>query len=88
MENKDEWIVYLLRCADDTLYCGITNDLQRRVRAHNAGAAAKYTRGRRPVIVVAQRNGLTKSEALRLEAQVKRRSRENKKEFLNKNSKT
>lgn len=40
------WVCYLLRCADDTLYCGITNDLAKRLAAHNAGEAAKYTRAR------------------------------------------
>ena len=43
------YYVYLLRCADGTLYTGFTNDLARRLAAHNAGRGAKYTRGRRPV---------------------------------------
>ena len=45
------WVCYLLRCADDTLYCGITNDLEKRLAAHNAGTAAKYTRARGPVVL-------------------------------------
>ena len=48
------WFVYLARCADDTLYCGITNDLVERVIAHNCGKGAKYTRGRGPFELVAQ----------------------------------
>ena len=43
------WFCYILRCADDTLYCGITNDLTKRLAAHNAGTASKYTRARVPV---------------------------------------
>src|SRR3989338_9640982 len=46
------WFCYLLRCADDTLYCGITNDLEKRHAAHNAGTASKYTRTRVPVELV------------------------------------
>src|SRR5690606_27845254 len=49
------WTVYLVRCADDTLYCGITNDLAGRLAAHEAGKGAKYTRGRGPLVVVATR---------------------------------
>lgn len=47
------WYVYLLRCADATLYCGVTTDMERRLREHNAGSrGAKYTRARRPVELV------------------------------------
>ena len=47
------WYVYLLRCADATLYCGVTTDMERRLREHNAGRrGAKYTRARRPVELV------------------------------------
>ena len=46
------YFVYLLRCADGTLYTGCTNDLDRRLAAHNAGKGAKYTRSRRPVVLV------------------------------------
>ena len=46
------YFVYLLRCADGTLYTGCTNDLDRRLVAHNAGKGAKYTRSRRPVVLV------------------------------------
>lgn len=46
------WYVYLLRCSDDTLYCGITTDLERRTDEHNAGEGARYTRSRRPVELV------------------------------------
>ena len=52
------WLVYLLRCADDSYYCGATNDLERRIEAHNNGNGARYTRGRGPVAVIALREGL------------------------------
>lgn len=70
-----KWICYLLRCADDTLYCGITNDLDKRLAAHNAGEGAKYTRGRLPVTVVYSENCADKSSALKRELKIKRLSR-------------
>lgn len=69
------WVCYLLRCADDTFYCGITNDMQKRLAAHNAGEGAKYTRGRLPVQVVYSENCMDKSAALKRELQIKRLSR-------------
>jgi putative endonuclease len=69
----NNWSVYLLRCADGSLYCGVTTDLTRRVRQHNAGIASKYTRSRRPVKVRAGVGGLTRSSALKLEYAVKQR---------------
>ncbi len=66
------WLVYLLRCADGTLYCGITNDLSRRAQAHNAGKGAVYTRGRLPVRLTAASAAMTRSDALRLEMKVKK----------------
>ncbi|MCP5558034.1 MAG: GIY-YIG nuclease family protein [Verrucomicrobiaceae bacterium] len=47
-----QWLLYVLECNDGTYYCGITNDLDRRVAQHNAGTAARYTRGRGPVKVL------------------------------------
>ena len=67
--------VYILRCADGTLYTGITDDLQRRLAAHNSGRGAKYTRGRGPVEPVYQEEAADKSAALRREAAIKRLSR-------------
>ena len=69
---------YLLRCADGTLYCGWTNHLEKRVEAHNAGKGAKYTKSRRPVILVYYEEYETKSEALRREAAIKKLSRQEK----------
>lgn len=65
------WVCYLLRCADDTLYCGITNDLDKRLAAHNAGEGAKYTRGRTPVKLVYCESCADKSAALKREMAIK-----------------
>lgn len=70
--------VYLLRCADGSLYCGWTNDPQRRLRAHNEGRGAKYTRSRRPVALVWLERCGDRSAALRREREIKRMSREEK----------
>ena len=69
------WTVYLLKCADGTLYCGCTNDLTKRLAAHNRGQGAKYTRSRRPVALAWQEEQPDRSAALRREAQVKKLSR-------------
>ena len=70
--KKQEWIVYLAQCSDDSLYCGITNNLENRLTAHNSGRGAKYTRSRRPVTVVGVSSKMIKSDALKLEYRVKR----------------
>jgi putative endonuclease len=64
--------VYLLRCADDTLYCGWTTDVGRRLAAHRAGTASRYTRSRRPVVLAAVISVPDRSAALREEARIKR----------------
>lgn len=66
------WHVYLLRCADHSLYCGITNNLERRIAAHNAGTASKYTRARLPVALAASATVADKSAALKLEMAIKK----------------
>ena len=70
--------VYLLRCSDDTLYCGWTTDLEKRVAAHNSGTGAKYTRSRRPVELVYYEAYESRSEALGREWRIKRMIREEK----------
>lgn len=72
------WIVYILQCADGTLYTGITNDLKKRLAAHNEGTGAKYTRGRGPVKLVYKEGRKTKGSALRREAEIKKMSRKSK----------
>jgi putative endonuclease len=64
--------VYLLRCADDSLYCGWTTDVGRRLAAHRAGTASRYTRTRRPVALAAVFPARDRSAALREEARIKR----------------
>ena len=63
---------YLLLCADDSIYAGWTNDLQKRLHAHNEGHGAKYTRGRRPVRLVYAEEFATKEEAQSRECQFKK----------------
>ena len=67
--------VYLLRCADDTLYCGWTTDVRRRLAAHLSGTASRYTRSRRPVELAGVIAVADRSAALREEARIKRLSR-------------
>jgi len=64
--------VYLLRCADDTLYCGWTSDIRRRLAAHRSGTASRYTRSRRPVELAVVVPVADRSAALREEARIKR----------------
>jgi len=64
--------VYLVRCADDSLYCGWTTDVDRRLAAHQAGTASRYTRSRRPVALAAVMSVADRSAALREEARIKR----------------
>ena len=83
-EAPRRWCVYLLTCADGTLYCGVTTDLARRLAMHNGVLAggARYTRGRRPVKLTACTGNLTQGEALRLEARVKKTPRAQKASLL------
>jgi putative endonuclease len=67
-----EWVVYLLRCSDGSLYCGITNNLKNRMAAHGKGQGAKYTRSRIPIELVGISSKMGKSDALKLEYRVKR----------------
>jgi len=69
------WFVYVLRCRDGTLYTGVTTDVDRRRRQHDAGTAARYTRGRGPVAVVHFEPHATRGAALRRERALKRLSR-------------
>lgn len=78
MGGAMNWVCYLLRCADDTLYCGITNNLDKRLAAHNAGTASKYTRVRLPVEMVYAETCADRSAASKREREIKRLSRVNK----------
>ena len=82
--TMNDWFVYLVRCADDSLYTGITKDVDRRVREHNEGdkLASKYTRARRPVVLVYQETCGSRSAATRREIEIKLLSRKDKKLLL------
>ncbi len=73
-----EWFVYILRCADDTLYTGITTDLVRRCKQHNAGSASRYTRSRLTVVMVYHEVQASRSLALKRELAIKALSRQQK----------
>jgi putative endonuclease len=76
------WYVYVLSCADESLYCGITNDLGKRLAAHNSGKGAKYTRGRTPVRFVYIEKKKDKGEALKRELKIKSMRRKRKMDFI------
>jgi putative endonuclease len=73
-ENRLErhWQVYILRCADDSLYTGITTNVERRLAEHRAGGGAKYLRGRTPLRLVYLETGHDRSSASRREVEIKR----------------
>ncbi len=79
-----EWVVYILRCADDSLYTGITNDLPRRIHEHNNDEkrSSAYTRSRRPVTPVYQEIFPDRSTALKREAEIKRLNRQQKQSLV------
>ncbi len=72
------WSLYILECSDGSLYTGVTNDLERRVEQHNAGTASKYTRVRRPVVLVYHEVCGTRTAALVRECRVKELPRKEK----------
>jgi len=76
------WWVYVVRCADGTLYTGVTNDVPRRVERHNAGTASKYTRARRPVELAYREPARGRGAALRREAAIKRLTRRAKESLI------
>ena len=80
-EEKNNY-TYILRCRDGSFYCGWTNDLARRLAAHNAGTGAKYTRSRGPVELAWYHVSETKEEAMSLEARIKRLPRAKKEQLV------
>ena len=76
--SADEWFVYMVRCADGSLYTGIAKDVARRLRQHNAGTASRYTRSRLPVELVYQEAHPGQSSALKREAAIKAMGRRGK----------
>ena len=78
------WVVYILRCADNSLYTGITTDVERRLNEHNHDnkKGAKYTRVRRPVVKVYEETCINRAEASRREYQVKKLTRDKKQQLI------
>lgn len=70
--------VYIVRCSDDTYYTGYTNNLKRRIKQHNQGEGAKYTKGRNPVSLVYSKKFRSKSKAMQKEYEIKQLSRKEK----------
>ncbi|MBQ7617710.1 MAG: GIY-YIG nuclease family protein [Desulfovibrio sp.] len=79
-QAKPHWSVYLLRCADQSLYCGVTTDLERRLAEHNGlrKGGARYTKSRRPVSLALHLDDLSQGEALKIEAHIKRLKKDQK----------
>lgn len=69
---KKIWVVYLLRCNDNSIYTGLTSDIEKRLMAHNKGTASKYTRTRLPAKLITMSRRMNRKEAMRLEIKIKR----------------
>jgi putative endonuclease len=78
LPGVEAWFVYIVECADGTLYVGVARDVMARIAAHDAGRGARYTRGRGPLQLLAKRRCATQGDALRLEMALKRLPREEK----------
>ncbi len=87
MKNNKN-IVYILKCSDGSLYTGWTNNLEKRLKAHNAGKASKYTRSRLPVVVAYYECYETKKEAMQREYEIKTYTRKEKEALIIKKEKT
>ena len=90
MENIDtrsssNWLVYILECRDDSLYCGITNNLEKRLKQHNGEikGGAKYTRSHLPCKLVYKEKAASRSEASQREAIIKKMSKDDKQALIN-----
>jgi putative endonuclease len=82
LKDENAWYCYVMQCADNSLYTGITNDLDKRLLAHNNGTASKYTRCRLPVQLVYYEPHINRSAASQREAQIKQLSRAQKLAFI------
>lgn len=76
--SEKQWGAYLLECVDGTLYCGATNDIESRVKRHNTGKGARYTKTRLPVSLLLFISCTNKSEAMKLEYRIKQMTRNDK----------
>jgi len=73
---NSNWCVYIVECSDGTLYTGISNNIDKRIREHNLGSGSRYTRGRRPVKLLVKWECTDKSHASKMEYRIKRLTRE------------
>ena len=83
--SKNNWLIYILECSDDSLYCGITNNLEKRLKQHNGEIKGgdKYTRSHRPCKLVYKEESASRSEAAQREAIIKNMSKDEKQELIN-----
>lgn len=80
--KREVWYLYILKCRDGTLYTGITKDLERRLRMHNDGKGARFTRARRPVALLFQESFQNRTQALVRECEIKELTRKKKEALL------
>ncbi|MGT2866256.1 GIY-YIG nuclease family protein [Streptococcus fryi] len=88
MVKETKSYMYVVRCADNTLYTGYTTDIDRRLKTHNAGKGAKYTKTRLPVELIYFESFDDKSSAMKAEAAFKRKNRQAKLKYINKHDNT
>lgn len=81
-KKLSEWFVYIVKCSDETFYTGVSTDVEKRVKTHNTGKGAKYTKTRRPVELLWTKKVSSKSEALKLEYKIKQLNRKQKMLFM------
>jgi putative endonuclease len=77
-----QWFVYILKCGDGTLYTGVTNDLEARLKSHNLGTGAAYTRAHKPVVLVYSESASDRSTAQVRESEIKSLKREEKQALI------
>ena len=77
-----KWVLYIIKCRDNSLYTGITTDLDKRIKCHNEGKASKYTRSKIPVKVVYKRSFKNESSARKEEIRIKQLARKDKLELI------
>ena len=80
---SESWLTYLLLCADGKFYCGVTNDIEKRLDAHNRGIASRFTRARLPVTLLATGRVMRKAEAFKMEYRIKRLPKDKKLAAIN-----
>lgn len=82
MSSDSSWYLYIARCNDNTLYTGVTTDVRRRIKEHNEGTGAKYTRGRGPIQLLFSEEYSNRSTAQIAESKIKKLKRKQKEEYI------